>query len=90
MIVVHSLRLLSAGRRARKALGPVQPPRPGIGRAPFRLVQATSAGGLFRRTSHKSAWIPEATLGYAEKVRSQFLSLRQFKTANAANSRFYT
>ena len=37
MIVVRSLGLLSAGRRARKALGPVQPPRPGIGRGPFRL-----------------------------------------------------
>jgi hypothetical protein len=51
MIVVRSLGLLSAGRRARRAFGPVQPPRPASGGAPFRLLQAPSADGLFRRTS---------------------------------------
>jgi hypothetical protein len=46
-----------------------------IDRAPFRLPQATSSGGPFRRPP-KSAWIPQPALGYAEKVRPQFLSLR--------------
>jgi hypothetical protein len=31
----------------------------------------------FSEDPPKSAWIPQGTLGYAEKVRSQFLSLRQ-------------
>jgi len=41
----------------------------------FWLLQATSGGGLFEKPP-KSAWIRQATQGYAEKVRSQFLSLR--------------
>jgi hypothetical protein len=46
----RSLGLLSAGRRAREALGSLQPPPEtdqGYRAAPFRLLQAASGGGPF-------------------------------------------
>jgi hypothetical protein len=44
-----------------------------------RYVLSSAAGALptARSKSTRSAWIPATTVGYAEKVRSQFLSLRQ-------------
>jgi len=51
------------------------------GGPPFGLLQVTSGGGLSEEPP-KFAWIPQATLGYAEKVRSQFLSLRQLLSSH--------
>jgi hypothetical protein len=73
-------RYLWAGRRYGRLYGRDRHRREikdGLNRTgPLKAASAFHAGAPFPKTL-KSSWARPATPGYAEKVRSQFLSLRQ-------------
>jgi hypothetical protein len=79
MVLMSSLGGAAAGRRMRRVLWPLAPHpglTAGIGRAP--KAAKSDLGGAFSEDHRVSLHSPRAALARAEKVRPQFLSLRQY------------